>query len=133
MTSRGFYALCLAGCLGGWLWVIKSMTLPGLCAWRGCLFKTLLHIPCPSCGTTRGVMAILRGDPAGALTFNPLSLTAFIALSLLPLWLLADLLTRRTTLHRFASRVNTLLKRRRVFATIICLLAINWLWLLIHA
>ena len=133
MTSRGFYALCLGGCLGGWLWVIKSMTLPGLGAWRGCLFNTLLHIPCPSCGTTRGVMAILRGDPAGALTFNPLSLTAFIALSLLPLWLLADLLTRRTTLHRFASRVNTLLKRRRVFATIICLLAINWLWLLIHA
>lgn len=132
MTSRRFYSLCAVGCLGSWLWVVKSLALPGLCAWRGCLFKTLLHVPCPSCGTTRSVISLLRGDLAGALALNPLGVPAAAGLFLLPLWLLADLLTSRATLHRFALRVNASLKRRRVFAVLACLLAANWLWLIVH-
>ncbi|MCD4700203.1 MAG: DUF2752 domain-containing protein, partial [Phycisphaerae bacterium] len=37
-----------------------------------CFFKRLTGIPCPTCGFSRGLLCILRGDIAGALWHNPL-------------------------------------------------------------
>jgi Protein of unknown function (DUF2752) len=38
-----------------------------------CLFKAVTGVPCPGCGITRGVVAILRGDFARAWRRNPAS------------------------------------------------------------
>lgn len=37
-----------------------------------CLIKNVTGIPCPSCGITRAVMAIIHGDMNGAFYSNPL-------------------------------------------------------------
>jgi hypothetical protein len=45
-------------------------------AWRPrpfCLFKAATGVPCPGCGITRSVVAILRGDFARAWRTNPAS------------------------------------------------------------
>jgi hypothetical protein len=36
-----------------------------------CGFAELFHVPCPGCGSTRAVHALLRGDLAGVLHTNP--------------------------------------------------------------
>lgn len=36
----------------------------------GCLIQRLTGIPCPGCGMTRAVLALLRGDFAGALRLH---------------------------------------------------------------
>jgi hypothetical protein len=36
-----------------------------------CMFKVLFGIDCPGCGMTRAFFALLRGDLAGSLTYNP--------------------------------------------------------------
>lgn len=36
-----------------------------------CAFAATFHIPCPACGSTRAALALLRGDPLGAMRFNP--------------------------------------------------------------
>ncbi len=38
-----------------------------------CLFHRLTGLPCPGCGMTRGVLALLGGDVRAALAFHPLS------------------------------------------------------------
>lgn len=36
----------------------------------GCIIRRMTGIPCPGCGMTRAVLAILRGDIAGALRLH---------------------------------------------------------------
>jgi hypothetical protein len=40
-----------------------------------CLFKRITGLPCPTCGTTRGMMHLLHGDVVGAWLYNPLVFT----------------------------------------------------------
>jgi hypothetical protein len=37
-----------------------------------CLFKSVIHIPCPTCGSTRLVMNLLHGQVWQALACNPM-------------------------------------------------------------
>lgn len=45
-----------------------------------CPLKRLAGIPCPSCGTTRACLALLRGDVRTALAIQPFALAALAAL-----------------------------------------------------
>lgn len=36
-----------------------------------CAFARVLHQPCPGCGSTRAMLALARGDVAGAFVMNP--------------------------------------------------------------
>ena len=53
-----------------------------------CSFKAATGIPCMTCGGTRTLALVARGDLAGALAMNPLVAVGFF---LLVLWALADL------------------------------------------
>jgi len=44
-----------------------------------CGFKVLTGAPCPGCGMTRSVGALLRGDLAASLRFHPLGLASAAA------------------------------------------------------
>jgi len=65
-----------------WLWVAPHL--------NPCLFRSVTGIPCPSCGATRGVQALLEGRPGDALGFNPLMVLLVIAFAvggvLAPIW-----------------------------------------------
>lgn len=58
-----------------------------------CSFKRLTGQPCPTCGSTRGALALLHGHPAQALAFNPL---VFGGLALLAGLLLFRMVTGRS-------------------------------------
>ena len=38
----------------------------------GCVFRRATGVPCPTCGTTRAVLAAMAGRVADAFAFNPL-------------------------------------------------------------
>ncbi|HOO57432.1 MAG TPA: DUF2752 domain-containing protein [bacterium] len=42
-----------------------------------CLFKLIFGIECPGCGMTRAVSAVMHGNIAAAIEYNPLVLPAF--------------------------------------------------------
>jgi hypothetical protein len=99
-------------------WLLIAPILPG------CPLRMLTGVPCPTCGSTRAGLALVRGDIPGALHFNPLVTVAGIAFLLggvlAPIWVglgrkLPDLPDRWPLGLRIA-----------VPAAIVA----NWIWLL---
>ena len=91
-----------------------------------CKFKTVLGIPCLSCGGTRSMQALALGNVGEALTLNPavvLGVTASV------IWLVIGLLRYRNGFTRPTPQAST--KRIKIVGTTVAaLLAANWIYLL---
>lgn len=76
-TERELAALWAAAALSSVVlqpvWIAIAPHLPS------CTFRSLTGIPCPSCGTTRAAVALLRLDFGSALAANPLATLAGLA------------------------------------------------------
>ncbi len=88
-----------------------------------CVFKRITTQPCPTCGSGRGSLALLRGDVGAALTFNPLY---FTLLGLAGLLLSTRLLTARTLELNIGRR-----SRHMAWGVFLTLVAANWAYLII--
>ena len=112
----GAASLCLLG---------VALATPGIQLPR-CVFKTLTGLPCPTCGVTRTVIALSRGDFAHGLFMNPLAALACGA-GLLYLAYAAAVLALR--LPRFRPLVSPAGARVARIATVAAI-ATNWIWLI---
>ena len=94
----------------------------GLPGWP-CLFRHSLGIPCPGCGLSRSMAALLQGEWDTALNFH-----AFAPLVLVVILLVAAaaLLPDRSR-RRFIKRIARLERRSGVGALIIAGMLIYWL------
>lgn len=128
MSKRKLYIFLASACLAGYIWIAISLLFPQNHIWGGCLFRQLLHIPCPACGSTRSVLALLHGDWQAAFHLNPNGILLALLLVALPLWLASDLLRRKSSLYHFYNRMETVLRRKGVFLLFIGLVLINWFW-----
>ena len=107
-------------CLLGVALVTPGIQLP-LCA-----FKTITGLPCPTCGLTRTIIALSRGDVDRALFMNPLAAIA-CGFGLLYLLYAAAVLALR--LPRFRPTVSPA-GARRVRIGAVAAITTNWLWLI---
>jgi hypothetical protein len=112
----GSASLCLLG---------VALVTPGIQLPR-CAFKTITGLPCPTCGVTRTVIALSRGDVDRALFLNPL---AAIAGGLALVYLLYAAAVLALRLPRFRPTVSAL-DARRVRIAAVAVLAVNWIWLI---
>lgn len=67
----------VAGAAGCTLLALVDPNQPG--RYPLCPFRALTSLPCPACGSLRGMHALLRGDVVGAAGFNVLLLIALPA------------------------------------------------------
>jgi len=87
-----------------------------------CMFKRLTGHPCPTCGATRGVLALLAGHPWRAFAWNPLLM---IAGALVAAWFTFRAATGLTP------RVDWSRKQRRLALLALAAAALaNWAYLL---
>jgi hypothetical protein len=112
----GGASLCLLG---------VALATPGIQLPR-CAFKTITGLPCPTCGVTRTVIALSRGDLDGALFLNPLAAIAGGAALLYLLYAAAVLALR---LPRFRPTVSAI-GARRLRVAAVAVLGLNWVWLI---
>ncbi len=89
-----------------------------------CPFRRITGMPCPTCGMTRGVLALGRGDLLGALSFNPMAMAALL---LGAGWGLLRLIFARQPRLRLSKTV-----RRIALATLAFLLLANWFYVIQH-
>jgi hypothetical protein len=112
----GSAALCLLG--------VASAT-PGI-RLPLCGFKTITGLPCPTCGVTRTIIALSRGDLSRGLFMNPL---ATLACAAGVLYLLYAAIVLALRLPRFRPTLTATGARRLRIATFAAL-ALNWAWLI---
>lgn len=90
----------------------------------GCLFHAWTGIPCPTCGSTRLVEALLDGDPLAAFSLNPLVFTALAGVSI---WAAVSTIRRLIGLPPLRLVLGEA-ERRAARALLIILVIAGWVW-----
>ncbi len=92
---------------------------------RPCVFRAVTGVPCPTCGATRGTLALLHGDLRQALMLNPLVAAAagafLVGGVVAPLWA-----WRRGTVPTWDGPLPLWLR-----IGIVLLIAANWAWVIV--
>ncbi len=125
--ARLLYVVLMVGCATGYAWVAWTVHDP-VSESTVCLLKNTTGFPCPSCGSTRAVAALARGDAFEALQWNPLGFLIAAVLLVAPIWIVYDFVTKQQTLVTFAERTERILQRRWVAIPAIALVLVNWIW-----
>lgn len=89
-----------------------------------CLFHQVSGLPCPACGTGRGLRCILHGDFSNAWMYNPLSYVALILTFISLGWMMIDLKKNKFT---FLPSLKKPVAFRYTIVPLLLLL-INWYW-----
>jgi hypothetical protein len=87
-----------------------------------CPFKRLTNLPCPTCGGTRGTMAMLDGDPIQGFLCNPL---LFALLAAFAANLLLRLIFARSVRLEASGR-----ERKALWLIFLALIGLNWAYLI---
>lgn len=130
MSRNKLYAILSATCLLGYSWLAWSYlhNILNTSDFGICMFKQVTTIPCPSCGSTRAVVALIHGNVQQSLALNPLGIILTIGLVLLPLWISYDVITRKSSLLGAYRKCESLLNRRCIAIPAIVLVLLNWAW-----
>jgi hypothetical protein len=130
MNRNKLYALLSTACAAGYIWLLitynRSVSNGGESG--VCIFKRITGIPCPSCGSTRSVLSLLKGDVLGALFWNPFGFILMAIMVISPIWILYDLLGKKETLFQAYINFEKFLKRKWISISAILIVLLNWSW-----
>ena len=130
LNRNKLYSILFIACLAGFIWLYFSVTKNNTenKSVEVCLIKQIINIPCPSCGSSRSVISLTKGDFIGALNINPIGYLVAFIMFIAPIWIIADIIKRAKTLFDFYLKIETYLKRPKIAVPLIFLVFINWVW-----
>ena len=131
MTRKRLYILVIGLSLLGYAWLgwnavnySTSAAVPTVC-----LFKEVTHLPCPSCGATRALMVLMKGDVGGSLLINPFGFLLALGLAIVPLWVGVDLMRKNESFFRTYFAAESLIAGKSWIAALaVVAVALNWAW-----
>ena len=92
-----------------------------------CQFRSMTHLPCPGCGSTRAFVRLMHGDLPGGLHFSPLGSAIFLVAVA---WIAYTVL-RWTVLARPVVIESSAGERRALAWVAGLAVTANWLYLLV--
>lgn len=114
-------------CLAGYIWLYF-----GLNTNNGpvhvCLIKHTTNVPCPSCGSTRSVVSLSKGNFKEAFMINPFGYIISFIMLIAPVWIVIDIAAKKKTLFEFYKRIELTLKKPQYTIPLILLVIFNWIW-----
>ena len=130
LDRKKLYLILFIACLAGYIWLYFSITknIAENNSVEVCLIKHVTNIPCPSCGSTRSVISLTKGDFIGALNINPIGYLVAIIMLIAPIWILVDTVRNAKTLFDFYQKIEFYLKQPKIAIPLILLVIINWIW-----
>ncbi|MGB4774965.1 MAG: DUF2752 domain-containing protein [Daejeonella sp.] len=131
LSRNRLYVLLAISCMAGYSWVCMSYRTNlghadnevGVC-----IIKHVTHIPCPSCGSTRSLVSLLKGNFLDALYWNPIGLILLVVMFIAPLWIIYDCFLQKDSLFNFYRKTEQALQQRKLAIPAILLVLVNWLW-----
>lgn len=131
INSRNkLYSILGIACVAGYSWIYYGLT--SIQASKGefeaCFIKQLTNIPCPSCGSTRSILSLMKGEFFEALMLNPLGYIIAFVLLLSPLWIVTDILTKRSSLFDLYQKAEVMIRKPQFAIPLLVLVALNWIW-----
>lgn len=121
-SARRFYLTVITLQLAAIVVLSVSALWPGNSPFSICLFKTLTHLPCFSCGTTRALSALAQGKLAASVAYNPLGVVLAFGFPAVAFWAFRDLARKDASLFRLWKK-----HYRGILLVGFSLLAINWI------
>ena len=93
LDRNKLYSILFIACLAGYTWLYFSISknLTENKSVEVCLIKYAIDIPCPSCGATRSITLLTKGDFIKALSINPMGLLIAIIMLIFGLQLTLQL------------------------------------------
>lgn len=124
------YLIMFIACIAGNIWLYYNITQNYVenKSLGVCLIKRFTNIPCPSCGSTRSIISLIKGNIVEALTINPFGLIVASIMFIAPFWIVIDIATRSNTLFNFYLKVEMHLKTPKFAIPLILLVIANWIW-----
>lgn len=122
--------LVFIACAAGYLWLAFNIQhekkhIDGI---EVCLFKRVTNIPCPSCGSTRAMLSLTKGNFANALDTNPIGFILAFILLIVPFWIIVDFIGRKDSFFRLYQRMEKVLNKPQYAIPLVLLIVINWIW-----
>jgi len=128
MKKGRLYGFVLLACLLGFIYLY----LKGFSGWHWrqpvCIFHTVTGVPCPSCGTTRAALLLLKGQVGTSLAKNPLGVVAVAFMLISPVWVIVDLVRSKSTFLAAYIRMETIVRRPLVASILVGCVLLNWFW-----
>jgi hypothetical protein len=93
-----------------------------------CFLKQVTGYPCPSCGTTRGVIAILHGQWFNGLVLNPFSYLVILFMLIVPPWLSFDYFNKINSLEVIFRKTEKHISKTKTAIVLIIVVMANWVW-----
>ncbi len=128
MSRNKLYLLFLILSITGYIWIFWNLfrIQSEVYSVNFCLFRAVTGFPCPSCGTTHSVLAIIKGNFSEAIRMNPLGFIAVPVLLIFPIWILFDLILKKDGFYLFYGAMEKFISRKWVAYPAIFLLLLNW-------
>lgn len=127
--NRLYFILFIA-CLAGYIWLyVNRATHPAeTTSVEVCLIKHATNISCPSCGSTRSVVSLTKGNFVEAFKLNPMGYLIAMILLIAPVWIITDLILGSSSLFNRYQKMENSLKNPKYAIPLVLLVLINWIW-----
>lgn len=129
LSRNTLYSILFIGCIAGYIWLYfgfnNNTENKGF---EVCLIKLTTNVPCPSCGSTRSVISLIKGQFDLALKINPLGYIIALTMLLAPVWIIIDVVLKKQSLFAFYQKCEVHLKRPQLAIPLVLLVIINWIW-----
>lgn len=131
MQKNKLYLFIILACFVGYGWLCFSLKHQHEIQnneFSVCFFKNVTNIPCPSCGTTRAVMEISKGEISKSILLNPFGIIVAIIMLICPFWIAYDYLSKKDSFYQFYRKSEEILRRKKVYIPLLILVLLNWIW-----
>lgn len=128
MTRNKLYSLLLIACFAGYGYLYYKKENIQNETFRVCIIKSVTGYPCPSCGTTRAVSFLLKGNIIESIALNPFGILIAMVMFFFPLWIFTDCILKKETLFRTYKKTESFIRKPWIAAILILLVLLNWIW-----